>query len=347
MTVVEVTGVQHGFWVLLGVVSILRFDALGTRRSALQAIGGTVAGVLVATAVIYLAGQDSAILWLLLPPVAFFAAWSTAALSFAVGQAAFSGFVILMLAIIEWPPDLMTGLVRIEDIAIGAAVALVVGLLLWPRGALGALHADVATSLRRATGYLSVALNSFAHPVTPTELGARHAAAVHAALRADETYDLAVMQRGPATPDPDRWARLTNAGYLMITIARLLSGLTTAGPVLMNAPELTDSLARARDANESAWNEVATRLVESAQPAHPTSGSTPAIGSVALRLPARIGDAAAAHAFVVTLWAIDWVEHVTRLTSDTDHLGVRRNGNSDRAFGTSGAAAGTIAGQVK
>src|SRR5439155_10626799 len=39
------TGLQHGFWVVLGALSVLRSNALGTGWSILSALAGTAAGI--------------------------------------------------------------------------------------------------------------------------------------------------------------------------------------------------------------------------------------------------------------------------------------------------------------
>ena len=54
--------------------------------------------------------------------------------SFGAGQAAFTVTVLIIFNILQ-PAGWSLGLVRIEDVALGCAVSLVVGLLLWPRGA--------------------------------------------------------------------------------------------------------------------------------------------------------------------------------------------------------------------
>jgi len=41
------TGLQHGFWVVLGTLSVLRSNALGTGWSILSALGGTAVGILI------------------------------------------------------------------------------------------------------------------------------------------------------------------------------------------------------------------------------------------------------------------------------------------------------------
>jgi hypothetical protein len=57
-----------------------------------------------------------------------------AAISFAAGQAGFTLTLVFLFNIIQ-PAGWRVGLLRVEDIALGCAVSLVVGLLFWPRGA--------------------------------------------------------------------------------------------------------------------------------------------------------------------------------------------------------------------
>src|SRR5271156_6734022 len=47
VAVVELTDVEHGFWVVLGTLSVLRSNALGTGANALRAVGGTAIGFVV------------------------------------------------------------------------------------------------------------------------------------------------------------------------------------------------------------------------------------------------------------------------------------------------------------
>ena len=51
VAVVEVTDVEHGFWVVLGTLSVLRSNALGTGATALRAVGGTAVGFVVGSAI--------------------------------------------------------------------------------------------------------------------------------------------------------------------------------------------------------------------------------------------------------------------------------------------------------
>ena len=87
-------------------------------------------------------------LWVLLPLAVLFAGVAPAVISFAAGQAAFTLTLLILFNIIQ-PAGWRIGLVRVEDVALGCAVSLVVGLLFWPRGAGAALRRALADGLRR------------------------------------------------------------------------------------------------------------------------------------------------------------------------------------------------------
>ncbi len=307
--VVSLTGVDHGFWVLLGVISILRFDALGTRRFAFQAIVGTVIGVAVGTVIVVVLVDRPTALWVLLPLAVFLSAWSSVAISYPVGQAAFSVLILVALGIIEWPPRPEVGLVRIEDILLGAAVALVIGLLMWPNGAAGHLRAELADAIRTASAYLSAAIGALATP-TPTELVALRERAIRASMRASETYDIALMQRGPAE-DVRSWASTATSSYLLISAGRVIADFATKTRMAQLHPEFNTAIAGAQQASERHWNAVAAGLdgvsEPSESPAAPPTLTYPELENV------RTADDA--YALIVAIWVVDWVRHLDRLGS--------------------------------
>lgn len=98
------------------------------------------------------------------------------------------------------------GLLRLEDIALGCAVSLVVGLLFWPRGARAALRRALAEAYTDSVDYLASAVDfamlccevSGTSPVAPAEDAARAAAA---AQRLDDTFRSYLAERG-AKPVP-------------------------------------------------------------------------------------------------------------------------------------------------
>ena len=145
--VVLLGSVDHAFWVALGTLSVLRSNALSTGRSALEAAAGTAVGFAVAAAVLAVLGVDRIGLWVVMVLGFFCAAYFPQVLGFIAGQAAFTVLVVALFNLII-PEGWRTGLVRIEDIAIGATVSVVVALVFWPRRAEVSLRRIVAILYR-------------------------------------------------------------------------------------------------------------------------------------------------------------------------------------------------------
>jgi uncharacterized membrane protein YccC len=203
--VAELSSVQHAFWVVLGTLSVLRSNALSTGQNVLRAIGGTTAGFVVGGTLVWLIGTDETLLWILLPIAILCAGFAPAAISFAAGQAAFTLTVLIIFNILQ-PAGWDLGLVRIEDVALGCAVSLVVGLLLWPRGAGAALGRALSAAYRDSAAYLAGAVafgvgrcdaGAPAAP-EPTEESVRAAAS---SRRLDDTFRSYLAERG-AKPVP-------------------------------------------------------------------------------------------------------------------------------------------------
>ncbi|NUP51176.1 MAG: hypothetical protein HOW97_28270 [Catenulispora sp.] len=195
------TGVQHSFWVLLGTLSVLRSNALNTGQNAFRALGGTVAGSVLGGILLQFIGHDKALLWFLLPLAILVAGVVPAAVSFAAGQAAFT-VVLVILFNTSQPTGLSLVYSRIEDIALGCAVSLVVGLFFWPRGAAAAVskalaeaYADSARYLVGAVDYaVSRCVDGTADGSSPAPDEGRRAAA--AARRLDDAFRTYLAERG-------------------------------------------------------------------------------------------------------------------------------------------------------
>ena len=155
--VASLTGVQHSFWVVLGTLSVLRSNALNTGQSVVRGLVGTAAGVVVGAVLLALIGTNETLLWLLLPVAVLIAGFAPAAVSFAAGQAGFTVVLVILYNIIQ-PIGWHVGLLRIEDVAIGFAVSLGVGLLFWPRGAGHALAQELAEAYAASARYLAAAV---------------------------------------------------------------------------------------------------------------------------------------------------------------------------------------------
>jgi uncharacterized membrane protein YccC len=155
--VAKLTGVQHAFWVVLGALSVLRSNALATGQNLLRGLLGTAVGFIVGGALVALIGTNTTVLWLLLPLAILLAGLAPSAVSFAAGQAAFTLTLLILYNIIA-PAGWHIGLVRVEDVALGGAVSVGVGLLLWPRGAAAALGTALAEAYADSARYLAGAV---------------------------------------------------------------------------------------------------------------------------------------------------------------------------------------------
>ena len=221
VAVADLASVQHGFWVVLGTLSVLRTNASATGSTALRALLGTVLGFAVGGLLIVAIGTEPAALWAALPVAIFVAAYTPGTAPFALGQAAFTVVVSVLFNLLV-PEGWRIGVVRVEDVAIGCAVSLVAGALFWPRGAAAVVGDDLADAFRLGGAYLAQA----AH----WALGLRHetpraAPAVTAGVRLDDALRGFLAEQGAKrVPKRDLWRLVTGATRLRLT-ANSLAGL--------------------------------------------------------------------------------------------------------------------------
>ena len=224
--VADLSGVQHGFWVVLGTLSVLRTNAASTESTALRALGGTVVGFAAGALLLLGIGTSPAALWTALPIALAVAAYAPGTLPFAFGQAAFTVVVVVLFNLLQ-PTGWSVGLLRIEDVAIGCLVSLVVGVLFWPRGAAGIVGDDLADAFRRGAAYLTQAVE--------WALGDRHeapdagAAAVTAGIRLDEALRGFLAEQGAK--------RVSKEELWMLVMATMRLRLTAYSLAGLQAPE--------------------------------------------------------------------------------------------------------------
>ncbi|MBV8697235.1 FUSC family protein [Bradyrhizobium sp.] len=121
--------VEHAFWVVLGVLPVLSGAGGSAVRTFWQEQAGTLAGFLTSAIVVAIIGPHPAWYWSILPFVVFGSTYAASTLGLMAGQAAFTLFAVVLFSILL-PQQGQTGLLRLEDIAIGGAVSLTVGALL-------------------------------------------------------------------------------------------------------------------------------------------------------------------------------------------------------------------------
>lgn len=218
IAVADLSNVQHGFWVVLGTLSVLRSNAAATGASAWRALLGTVIGVGVGAGLILAIGTNRAALWTALPVAVLIASYAPGTAPFAVGQAAFTVVVSVLFNLLV-PVGAIVGIVRVEDVALGCLVSVVVGVLLWPRGASGVVVDDLADAFHRGGEYIAQAtrwaLGSRDASTDPTGLAG---SAVSAGLRLDEALrGFLAEQRAKRIPREELWRLVGAAMRLRLT----------------------------------------------------------------------------------------------------------------------------------
>jgi uncharacterized membrane protein YccC len=232
--VAQRSGVQHGFWVVLGTLSVLRSNALGTGWSIVTALAGTAVGIVIGSALVIAIGSHETVLWIVLPFAVLLGSYAPRAISFAAGQAGFTVVLFVLFNIIQ-PVGWSVGLVRIEDVAIGFAISLGVGLLFWPRGAAALLLENLAAAYARNADYVVAAERELVGGSgTAAPAAAASAAAAH---RLDDAYRQSFTERSA------RSDRTASVSPLVAGAARL----RRAAQSLSSLAELDDSHERLGD----------------------------------------------------------------------------------------------------
>ncbi len=227
VAVTHVFPVEHGFWVVLGAMSVLRSSALTTGTRVLRAVAGTAVGFVLGAIVIELVGVDPLVLWLLLPLVAFGSAYVPEVASFIAGQAAFTMMVLINFNLIE-PTGWSVGLIRVEDVMVGALVGIVVSVLLWPRGATARVSKAIDDARAVGAKFLKAAVLRVTRGASEAA-NDRVIALSHDALESSRTLDDAVRQylsensgatdlRAPVVRAANRAIRLRAAAELIADV---------------------------------------------------------------------------------------------------------------------------------
>ena len=322
--------VEHAFWIAFGTLSILRSNALSTGQTFVRALSGTVAGFVIGGGLILLIGSNVDVLWVLLPIAVFIGGIAPAAISFTAGQAAFTVVLFILFNILA-PAGWRIGLIRVEDVALGGASSLVVGLLFWPRGAGAALGRALADAYAEGGRYLAGAVGYAITCCAPGMPGADNSGVVAggragpipeasraaaASRRLDDTFRTYLAEAGPK--------RMGLAD--VATIVDGASGLRLAADAIIdlwrdeNEPTQSrvgaarELLARAR-AEDEWYRELADALLGEGEVPEPAATDPGA--DVRLRATVdhdlRAADGEATAAAVRVVWTGDHLDAVRRL----------------------------------
>jgi uncharacterized membrane protein YccC len=268
--VADVTSVQHGFWVVFGTLSVLRTNASSTGSTALRALLGTAAGFAIGAALIVAIGTDTTALWVALPIALAVAAYAPGTAPFALGQAAFTVLIAVLFNLLV-PVGWRVGVVRIEDVALGCAVSLVVGTLFWPRGVASVVGDDLADAYRIGASYLRHAVDWVAGMRADGPMDAT--AAVTAGLRLDDALRAFSAEQGTKHVKREELWRLVGGSLRLRLTAHAVAGMP---------PDKADDLGPARDviayrteALDEWYGELATEVGRPSRQGTPVLPSPP------------------------------------------------------------------------
>jgi uncharacterized membrane protein YccC len=222
VAVADLSNVQHGFWVVLGTLSVLRTNAASTGATAFRALLGTAAGFVIGAVLILAIGSTSTALWIALPVAVLVAAYSPGTAPFAVGQAAFTVTVAVLFNLLV-PVGWKVGEVRIEDVAIGCAVSVLVGILFWPRGVSSVVGDDLADAYRTGSSYLTEAVEWVCGLRSAEPSGA--SIAVTTGLRLDEALRSFLAEQGTKHLKKEELWRLVGGTQRLRLTAHAVAGL--------------------------------------------------------------------------------------------------------------------------
>ncbi len=254
-----VLDLSHGFWVLLTVLTLLRTSAAETRSALRPALVGTLAGSIVAAALLVV-GVPAPVYALVLPLVMLVGFAAGPLLGPGWAQALFTLVIALVFAQVS-PVDWRLAEARVVDVVVGAAVGLLIGLLAWPRGGFGELHRAAGTLLADAARVVRETVAVLADAAPPGDALPQARAA---GRLADASYALYQTERH-MQPRID-WQATLVAGHHAVRGAEALARDCPNGRRLPCVTPLTDSAA-----------DVAERYERVAAALHARSGVADAV----------------------------------------------------------------------
>jgi hypothetical protein len=222
----------HSFWVVLATLTVLRTSALDTGLTVVAVAVGIVAGFAVSYGLAVVASGHPWVLWVALPVAIMGAVLAPVVVGVAGGQALFAVTVVALFNLVN-DQGTLTAIQRIEAVALGMAVAMVVAVALWPRGprpllaaalarlfGVGAQAADVALAAYVGAPQASGAADTGSSGTGPVDTGGAGAALDDAETLATEAL-IDVIDQGHLDLAPRQYAPL----FSLVTLVRLLDRL--------------------------------------------------------------------------------------------------------------------------
>ena len=316
--VARLLGLEHAFWVVLGTMSVLRSNALATGRTTIQALAGTLLGFAVGGLFTLTFANDPVVLWVAAPIAVFLAAYAPSAVSFVAGQAAFTVLLLILFNLLT-PVGWQVGLVRIEDVAVGSAIGVVAGTLLWPRGARSDFAHSLSGLYRLVAVHLSEALNLVLGLGGAEAVNATRAQVWQAREKTGESFDQLLGENNPALLSPDVAGSMVAAADEAVTMADSFQVSVDMGYVATGCADGRQQLGSGGAALVASWFMLAERLegvgAVRTVPLHREELRQAALDClVAWKGESAQGGAAA----VAVAWTREWIEMLGGVVEDLE-----------------------------
>ena len=307
LILVHVFALEHGFWVVLATLTVVRGASTATGLTAGQVLLGTGVGFVLAVIVVLGAEADAHLYVFLLGLVIWGAVYALRTHGLVAGQAGFTVLVVVLFGLLA-PSTWTLALVRVEDVVLGACVGVLIGLLAWPRGpsgqlpgALAALVERAAAGVRAEAAYL---LGTGAPP--PPDLAD---ATLAAARRVEDDLAVALAERSPDVTRDDTWPGLLADTAELWYSAWWVATLPPRRVEAAGCPRLSRSLDARVDAVTAGYGAAAAALRDG-RPPPDASGPAPDDAEVARCVAAADTEPAGREALVGALAIRSWVREL-------------------------------------
>ena len=190
-------GLEHGLWVVIVALSAIQgsFSGSGAARTMAQMSAGAVLGVVIAGTLLALHPPYAVFAALL--PISAFIAKQVATRGPFIAQVAYTPFALINVAVMSWPTAPGLAAVRVEDVALGAALAAVASFAVFPFGLSRLLARQARAAQERSVAYLTASIAA-ARGDSPLASDAR-SACTQAITAFESTVDAAYLR---PTADP-------------------------------------------------------------------------------------------------------------------------------------------------
>jgi uncharacterized membrane protein YccC len=248
---------SHGFWALLGTLTVMRTSAVNTRSSLVSAVVGTALGAIVAGLLLrFTHGAVAHAVEFTLATVLAYALGLLLGLAWA--QATLTVMITLVFAQLA-PADWTLAGVRFMDVLLGGLVGIAAGMVIWPRGAGGELRERVSAYLRVDAELIGETVAALVTPDRHQQLPR----ALHEGRRELILADASLCQYYLERPDPRmervHWDATMVAGHHVVHGAELLLYHNPQG-CLESWPEAATALTDAAEQLRHGYRDVAEDL---------------------------------------------------------------------------------------